>query len=125
MKTRSVDDIRVAPDDRGEHPRVVARVVLEIAVLDQDDVARRRLDARPKRRALADVHRREAEQHPAGRAELLHDSRRAIRRSVVDDNHLALASARQRRAEHTLEDQPERRLLVVNRDDDGDLHVRD
>ena len=55
MKREPNDDVGDAVDDRLDEARDVLRVVLEVGVLDDDDVAGREREARAQRRALAHV----------------------------------------------------------------------
>ena len=54
-KARAVDDVGVAVEDRLQQQRVLARVVLEVRVLDDDDVAGRFAKPARHRRALAAI----------------------------------------------------------------------
>jgi len=47
----------------------------------------------------------------------------SIRRAIVDHDHLALAARRQRRGHNAANDFREDRPLVVDGDDDGNLHL--
>ena len=51
----AVDHVGLVINDGLDHQRVVGRVVLEIGVLDDHDIAGRRCDSGPQRSALAAV----------------------------------------------------------------------
>ena len=117
-KARAEDDVRAARLDRPQQQRVLGRVVLEVGVLDDQDLAARGVHRGAHGPALAHVLLVEDHAHavPAvpGR-ELL---ARAVGRAVVDDDDLLLG----RLARDEPEDLVDRADLVVDGNQDGELH---
>ena len=88
QKARSVDDVGVAARDRLEQLRVLARVVLQVGVLDDDDVPLRIAEADRDRGALPLVRRLQEHPDAVPTVDLAENLARAVRRSVVDDQEL-------------------------------------
>src|SRR5262249_3849212 len=84
------NDIRFAVLDRRDERGVVTRVVLEISVLDDDDVAGCMLEAQAERRTLAPVHGldEQSKMWLVGLGQSPEDVRRSIRRRIVYDDDL-------------------------------------
>jgi hypothetical protein len=95
----------------------VARVVLEIGVLDHHDVTLRVREAGADGGALAAIGRMEEHADLAAR-DAAEDVPGAVERAVVDDEDLL----RVRQRLHALQDLPDARRLVVDRHDDRKLH---
>ena len=126
-EARPVDHVRLALEDRRQELRVVPRVVLEVRVLDQHDVAGRLGEAAPEGGALPlvgllvedpDLVLLVGGPEPAGLGQLgLQPAQvvaRAVRGAVVDDDDLL----GHRHGLDALEDLRKREPLVVDRDDD-------
>ncbi len=116
-EARAVDRARAALQDRAQQARVVARVVFEVGVLDQQDVAAGGRQAGADGGALAAV-ARVADHEGVGPVALPAEGRGgAVGRAVVDDDDLA----RDRRAEidraHPRQQFGDRPGLVVDRHD--------
>ena len=112
-KARSEHRIGPPVQNRLQERRIVRRVVLQVGVLDDDDVALRLREAGPQRRALALVALVVEDAHVIA-LDPVHDLARAIGRGVVhDDDFLAV-----RRGLDLPDDLGDEVLLVVNRDDD-------
>ena len=120
MKREPNDHVGPALEDRLDQPRVLGRVVLQVGVLHDDDVAGAVLEALAQRRALAQVLRLVED---ADVVVLLLESARgcrgAVGRAVVDEDDLL----RDRTAwtRRTSSRQPA--LLVVDGDDDRQLEA--
>jgi hypothetical protein len=127
-EARAVDDVGLAIEDGLQELRVFRRVVLQIRVLDEDDLARRRLDSVADRGSLAaigGVHK-EAQlvdrpllpglcRHSIGpQAELSEHRVRAVDRAVVDDDDLLVDGNLTDAAENL----PHRAALVEDGHDD-------
>ena len=115
---RAVHDVGVSLLDRPEQLRVLARVVLEVRVLDDDDVAGRLLKTRRDRGALSHVLRLQEDPDAVLAVHLAQDVARAVLRAVVDDDDLLL----DRHRLHLADELADRLRLVVDGDDDGELH---
>ena len=124
----AVDDVGLALEDRRQELRVVARVVLEVGVLDQHDVPGRLREAPPEGGALALVGilvvdpdlvllvgRPEAPRLRELGLEPAEVVTSAVRGAVVDDDDLLGDGDRL----DALQDLGEREPLVVDGDDDG------
>ena len=113
----------------------VARVVLQVGVLDQQDIAGGCGDGRAHGRALALVLGMEHHREVALGLLLTQDVLRAVGGAVVDHDDFLLDQQwhvgvdcqrfveRQIHGAHPTQDLPQGSLLVVDRDQDGDLHV--
>jgi hypothetical protein len=109
--------------DLREQPRNVGRVVLQVAVDRDDDVAARVLEARRERRGLAEVLAQREHSHVGifgvDRAQ---DLARAVGRAIVHvDDLVGMAGLAQGRYEFRVE-RTQVVALVADRNDDGDLH---
>ena len=100
-EARAEDDVGVAVEDRLEQLRVLARIVLEVGVLDEGDVAGDVRHGRAHGGALAlvalVVHHDEAEVVGVSGTSARNASsasRGAVARAVVDDDDLPSGSAR-------------------------------
>jgi hypothetical protein len=129
----AVHDVGPPLEDGGEELRIVPRVVLEIRVLHQHDVAGRLGEAAPERRALALVGvlvehadlvllvgRSEAPRLGELGLQPAEIVAGAVLGAIVDDDDLL----RNRRRLDALEDLREREPLVVDGDDDGESRGR-
>ena len=117
-ESRAEDDVGGAALDRFDQGRDVARVVLHVGVLEDDDVTVDVRDPGAKRRTLAAVglpHDRDA---VASLPRFQHGGR-VVGRSVVHDDHLLL----QRQGLDPFEDLANRGGFVVRRNDEGDPHA--
>ena len=121
-EARAEDDVGVAVEDRLDEPRVLGRVVLEVGVLDERDVAghvrgppcapprpcpgspRGRRSTQPVLRPCRAWRARNSAEHVA----------RAVGRAVVDDDDLL----RDRHRQHALEERAHGPRLVVDGDED-------
>ena len=97
--------------DRAEQLHVLARVVLEVRVLDDDDVAGGVPEADGHRRALALIFRLEEDAHAVAAVHLAQDFAGAVGRAVVDDQDLLLDG----NGGHLPHDLADRLRLVVDR----------
>ena len=118
----AVDDLVVAVQDRLDQRRQVAGVVLEVGVLDAEDVAGGRLQARLDRGPLAPVGG--VDDHPdvvAG--ERVEQAAPGVGGAVVDEDQLRLqAKGVEVDLEETVDHRRERPQFVVERDDHRQLH---
>ena len=117
-ETRAEDDVRPAGLDRPQQQRVLGRVVLEVRVLDQQDLAPAPPDRRPDRPPLALVRLVEDDPNAFAPVPRLEDLARAVGRGVVHDDDLLL----DRHRGDEPEDLVDRARLVVDGDQDGELH---
>ncbi len=88
LKPRPVDHVGIVGHQRGDHSRVLAGVVLEVGVLDDHVRLRRLLETDPQRRAFALVDGLREHPQPVVLV-AAEDLERAVRRRVVDRDHLA------------------------------------
>jgi hypothetical protein len=120
-KARPIDDISLAREDRPQDNRVLRRVVLQIRVLDDENVAGGFANTPSHRRALPEIL---ALQHDPDAVAPVHpgdDLARAIRGPVVDDYQLSF-EIREIGRHDTPDDLADRPAFVVDRHDDGQLH---
>src|SRR5438105_15903858 len=114
---RSVHYVGLALDQGFEDMTVFPRIVLEIGVLDDAELAARLLDCRPDRRALTPV--AVVAEHPdpirTGSGDLLGDLGRAVGRAVVDHDDLAIDAVGKRGVDDALEQGPNELLLGIKR----------
>jgi hypothetical protein len=119
QKTRSVDDVRLTGDNRLKQIIVLIRVEFEVGVLNQNHVALRVMQAKPNRRALAQVdrHRVCTDHRRVLLAVLLDDVRARVRRAVVgdDDFHFDIANVD---AHNAFDQFANRHFFVVDRNED-------
>ena len=87
-EARAVDHVGVVLEDRRDQPRVVGRVVFQVGVLDDDDVAGRRRDASACRSTLAAVVRLEDGAVDAVGERAAQQLDAAVGRAVVDHDDL-------------------------------------
>ena len=85
-EARAVDDVGTPFENGLQQHRVLARVVLEVGVLDDDDVAGGFADAASHRGALALVLALQQDADAVAPVELGEDVPRPIARPVVDDD---------------------------------------
>ena len=115
-EARAEHRVGVALEDRREHARIVLRVVLQVAVLHDGDVARALADGPPDGRPLAPV--AVLEEHadaivPLG--QLGEDLARAVLAAVVDGDELDLQTqVAHGTLQHLGHDGPQRASLVVH-----------
>ena len=121
QKSRTVDDVGLAFEDGLEQQRVFARVVLEVRVLDDDDIAGGLAEAARHGGALALILRLQEHAHAVVPVELGQNRPRPIPRPVVDDDDFRLDVA-EINGEDSSDDFPNRRLLVVAGHHDGQFH---
>jgi hypothetical protein len=110
-------EVAAAGEDRLQESGVVADPVLEVAVLDEHDLARRVAEALPDRVALA---ARLALQHEGDARVLgvgLHHVAGAVVRVALDDHHLEI-DAGERCVEYRVEHLRDGAALVVHGQDD-------
>ena len=117
----SVHDVGLAGEDGPEEDRVFLRVVLEVGVLDDDEIAGRGAHPGPDRRALPQVARLQEDADAVLAVELAEDVAGAVRRAVVHDHDLAL-EVPEVHGEDLREDLANRPALVVRRHHDRQLH---
>ena len=117
----SVDDVGLARENGPEQDGVFLRVVLEVGVLDDDEIARRGAHAGPDGRALPHVARLQEDPDAVLAVELPEDVPRAVLRAVVHDHDLALEVS-EVDGEDPREDLADRPALVVRRHHDRQLH---
>ncbi len=104
-----------------EQARDLGRVVLEVAVDRDDDVALRLLEARLQRRRLAEVPPQPDDAHVVvSRVQARERRERPVGRAVVDEDDLPRLLERLERRGELLVEQRDAALLVVHRDDHRD-----
>jgi hypothetical protein len=110
--------VGLALEDGLEEHGIVARIVLEVGILDQDDVAARGGDASPHRCTLAAVRRVPEHAQVAGACagQLLQDPTRVVAGGVVHRDDLQRQL--ERRLAHPLDQLGQRGRLVVDGDHD-------
>src|SRR5262249_9549878 len=118
---RSVDDVEVLTQRLREQPRVVRRIVLEIGVLGDREVPAAERDRGSDGRPLAEVPRLQDDAH-VGRGERRQQVPRAVGGAVVHDDQLALPPGPQLDRLHAAHDLEDGVALVVDADDDRQLH---
>ena len=118
---RAVYDVRTAVENRRQKRRVLVRVVLEVGVLDDDDVARGGTKTARHCRALALIERLQQHAHAARAVHRGENVARAVLRAVVDDQDLAIEAA-EVDSLHPSHDLLNRRALVVAGNDDRQRH---
>src|SRR5574341_180384 len=120
MESVAEDNVGVAFQDWLEEPRVVLRVVLQVGVLDEDDVAGHVLDGGADRCSLAAIARVEEEVHlpPVVATQSFQDLTRSVTRGVIHEDDLLVIRDRL----NPLEEQFDRLPLIIDRNDDGELH---
>src|SRR5580765_969963 len=123
-KTRSVHDVGGAGQNRCQQPAILARVELQIGVLNEEDVARRLVESEPDGGALSEIdlavvrlHSRIAD--PLARVD---SPARAVARAIVRDDDLFFYHA-EIHVEYAVDDFADRLLFVVHGDDDRQFHV--
>ena len=112
QKARAVDDIGVAFEDGGQELRIVARIVLQVGVLDDDDLAAHLGLSGPERCPLASVALM-AQDDEVGPDDALEELGRRVGRAIVHDDELFLLG----RPPHAGDHLRNRRSLVIDRDD--------
>src|SRR5713101_127503 len=116
----AVAEHHVSPvlQDRTQERRIVARIVFEVGVLDQDDLAARTGEAGTEGGPLATVFLVGDDPDRPGmlRRESLELPGRSVRRAIVDHHQLALEI--EGRSTHALDDLADRGGLVEDRNDD-------
>jgi hypothetical protein len=117
-EARAVDDVGVTLLDRRQQLEVLHRVVLEVGVLHDHDVARGVPEPDGHRRAFALVLRLEEHADALDAVHLAQDLARPVLRPVVDDQDLLLDG----HGLHARDDLADRLRLVVRGDHDGQLH---
>ena len=117
-KPGAEDDVGDAAVDRLDQRRHVGRVVLEIGVLDDSDVAVHVRNRRPNGGALAAVLLTDQHDGVLPCAPLFDEVAAAVGRAVVDDDDLLVELERPDGVEHG----HDRRGLVVGRYEEGDPH---
>ena len=124
-KSRAVDHVGAVLEKRPEETRVVARVVLEVGVLEERQVARRGGDAGADGGALAHVARvlEVAQPRFFGR-QLAQDLARAVGGAVVDHHHFDLGDAGVLDRQDPGQQVAHQIALVVDRHDHAELHRR-
>src|SRR5579859_4213849 len=119
--TAPEDNLGLALEDRGDESRPIPRVVLQVGVLDEDEVAAGRTDPGSHRRAFAPVDA--VAHHPYRRVlEGSQDLVGPIHRSVVDDDDFPVD--RQIDPTHPPDDLPDGVSLVVDGHDHREQPVR-
>ena len=119
-ESRSVHDVRTPVENRLEQTRVVARVIFQIGVLNQHDIAGRALEALAQSGTLALVDRLEMHDDVLVRPSVLDlgiELERTVGRTVVHKDDLSIQTGID--GEHLREQLLERSDLVVDRNDDG------
>jgi hypothetical protein len=119
-EARAEDHVGLALKDRLQEHRVLPRVVLEVGVLDEDDVAGGRGEPRAQRGALALVPFVEDDRRIRGFCDRRQQIAGAVRGAVVDDDDLAF-QPRERHRPDASEHFVECVHLVVDRNDDREL----
>jgi len=119
-ESRAVHHLGPTGQDRPQQDRVVGRVVLEVGVLDQQDIAGRMAQALADGGALALVARQQVQVEVAPRGLLAQDIAGAVGREVVDDDDLLLDVAEVDRP-YLIEQRRDGIFLVVAGDDDREL----
>ena len=105
----------------GEQARDLGRVVLEVAVDRDDDVALGLREPGRERGRLAEVAPQPDDAHVVVRVvEARQRGERAVRRAVVDEDRLPRLAERLERRVQLVVEQRDAPLLVVDGDDDGD-----
>lgn len=120
-ETTAVDHCGLAIDDGLEHLDVIVGIVFEVTVLDEDDVAGGFADADADGCAFAEVLDGMMDGDEAGVA--VEDLGGAVGRPIIDDHDFFIAADGQRGFHDAVEHHRDHVDLVVDRDDDGDLHV--
>jgi hypothetical protein len=118
----AVHDVGNAALDGRQELHIVAGVVLEVRVLNENDLATGSLEASPQRRALAGIARLEQDAQPVRIERLPVDQQlsSAIRGAVVNDDDLLVNGD----ALDAVQDLFDCLALVVNRDHNGELDHR-
>jgi hypothetical protein len=125
LEPGAVDHVRFTLQNRPYQVWILPRVVLEIGILDEHDVTAGGLESRPHRRSLAPVLRMLdiGEIDLATLAKLLEELTGTICRTVIDDDDLDFHALLHRGRGDPLEDLLDSLLLVVHRDQNGELHA--
>src|SRR5439155_20498805 len=119
-----IDHIRLILHDRPEQFWVIAVVIFQIGILNKNDIAARMGKSVAQRGAFSLVHRlmKHAEGALGEKAwKLIELFCGAVGGTIVDTDNLALASVRERRVNHQLDQFLNGLLLVVHGDDDRDF----
>src|SRR5215210_676449 len=123
QETRAVDHVGAVFQEGPHQARIVSRVVLEVGVLEEDEVAGRFGDAAadggPLALVLPLLEQSEAVRILGG--ELPQELQAAVLGAVVDDQDLHLEDLRRRHGEHPVNELAHQEALVVHRDDDAQL----
>ena len=114
-ETRSVDCIRLAGQQRGQHRRIILRRVLEIRVLNDDERSGRLPEAADQRRAFALIDLLVEQADSRVICEFLQIFPGFVGRSIVDDQEFADFGTRQ----HPVDDFIDGLLFVVGGHHDG------
>lgn len=110
---RTIDHLRPALQDRLDQAGIVPRVVFEVGILGDDDVAGHVRQGGADGRALAEVAR--MAQQPAAAGVSLQRMPRAVGGAVIHDDDLFVDVD----GKHPVEQKPDRVLLIEDRDDDA------
>jgi len=88
QETRSVNNVRFAADNRLQDRAVIIGIVFQIAILNQDDVARSQFDALADRGSLAGISRGVMSDDDSIASLLVERLACAISRSIIDHHDL-------------------------------------
>ena len=120
---RAEDSVGVAFQKGLEEARILGRVVFEVGILNDGEVAVGELDGGTDGGAFAAIPGMAIEADLGERGgQALQDGVGAIRGAIVHDDELAFHVLRQRRGEHTRDAAFDNGALVVDRHEDGELH---
>ena len=118
-EARAVHHVGLVFEDRLEQPRILGRVVFEVGVLHDDHVAGRAAEALTQRGALALVVRLVENANVALGLQFFKDGARAVGAAIFDDDDLF----RDRHSPHAPHHLADPSLLVVDRNDHGQLEA--
>ena len=117
-EARAIDGIGFALQQRRQEAPVFARIVFQVGVLNDGELAGGMLDGCTDGGALAPIAGLPDEPQHAGvgRGDLFHDPGRAVCGAVVHDHDLPPHSLRQGRREHSLQQCADELFFVIKRD---------
>jgi hypothetical protein len=120
---RAEDGIGAAIEQRAQQARIFARIVLEVGILHDGEVAHGLADGRAHGRALASIALVPVEPDLSGLArQPLQNRVRAVSRTIVDDHQLALHVLRNGRRQHLRDAAFHHGALVVDRHQNRQFH---
>src|SRR2546429_9783840 len=138
QKSRAIHHIRAAFDDRLQQLRVIARIVFQVRVLHQHDISRYLRKTAPQSSSLTLVRRLKEKPQISQldlvapilrgsggfairllRSHVFEYLTRSVGRAIIDDDHFLAYSS----VQHPPEDLIDRRFLVVNGNNNGNLRI--